>query len=341
MYKMFVRQTDKSILSSSRYLMGCVLGLLLFSSGLFAQRSSPTIPSMGATELHLSLMMPVLASDTPPPPDSSKSRIDKDGKGRWTNIEIPDTVIRIDHLIDSLLNAPPPEEDESTVEDERPSKTEREKEDVARFGPSRNSRKIKTPDSDVIVEGEDPEEGDGTESVVRRRDKLEFDTTLTKRQRKLALLAPPDPNVALRRSLLLPGWGQIYNRSAWKVPIIYAGFGGLGVMFVYNHREYRYHKLAAICISDESCTDYPEFAGFSQENVISTREFHRRYRDLSVIIGAPWYALNGIDAYVEAHLQPFEVGDDLSLRVKPAVLPDPFQQRNVYLGASISLGFRK
>ncbi len=124
------------------------------------------------------------------------------------------------------------------------------------------------------------------------------------------------------------------------MPIIYAGFGGLAYMFVFNHKQYRYHKLAAICIS-EDCAGYPEFEGFSQENVISTREFHRRYRDMSVIIAGLWYTLNGIDAYVEAHLQPFDVSDDLSLRIKPSVLPDPFQQRNVYLGASISLGFRK
>ncbi len=201
---------------------------------------------------------------------------------------------------------------------------------------------VNVPTSDSLSRRKVFLSGDSLQSVVRKAPEREANgPALSRRKLRLSTLAPPDPNVALRRSLLLPGWGQVYNRSAWKVPVIYAGFAGLGYMFAFNHREYRYYKLAAICVGTDTCTAYPEFDGFSQENIISDREFHRRYRDLSVIIGALWYTLNVLDAYIEAHLQPFDVGDDLSLRVKPSVLPDPFQQRTVYLGASISLGLGK
>ena len=29
------------------------------------------------------------------------------------------------------------------------------------------------------------------------------------------------PKVAARRSALIPGWGQAYNKKYWKIPIVY------------------------------------------------------------------------------------------------------------------------
>src|SRR5919112_215336 len=34
-----------------------------------------------------------------------------------------------------------------------------------------------------------------------------------------------DPGKATLRSLILPGWGQAYNREYWKIPIVYAAIG--------------------------------------------------------------------------------------------------------------------
>src|SRR5215469_18807961 len=36
------------------------------------------------------------------------------------------------------------------------------------------------------------------------------------------------PHKALMHSLIIPGWGQLYNHQWWKVPIIYGGLGLLG-----------------------------------------------------------------------------------------------------------------
>lgn len=43
-------------------------------------------------------------------------------------------------------------------------------------------------------------------------------------------------------SLVAPGFGQIYNRQAWKLPILYGGVGGFltgGILFGNRHRTYR------------------------------------------------------------------------------------------------------
>lgn len=147
-----------------------------------------------------------------------------------------------------------------------------------------------------------------------------------------------DPNVALRRSLILPGWGQLYNHRWWKVPIIYGGFGAFTYFFLYNHEVYKEMDAAVKCKADTSCIDlYP---GFGISQIINIREDFRRNRDFNVIMGVLWYTLNGIEAYIDAHLRGFDVSDDLSLHIKPNLMIDPMRQQSVFLGANIALRLR-
>ena len=147
-----------------------------------------------------------------------------------------------------------------------------------------------------------------------------------------------DPKIAVRRSLILPGLGQIYNDSWWKVPIIYGGFAVFGVFIVQNHSEYKAWDRIVKCKDDSlACDVYP---GYDMATVISFREYHRRYRDLNVIFAALWYTLNGVEAYVNAHMKGFNVSDDLSLHVNPNIGFDPFRRKSMFVGASLSLRLR-
>src|ERR1700760_3024844 len=47
------------------------------------------------------------------------------------------------------------------------------------------------------------------------------------------------PHKAVMRSLMIPGWGQIYNHRWWKVPLIYGGLGLLGDVVVFNQKYYK------------------------------------------------------------------------------------------------------
>ena len=47
------------------------------------------------------------------------------------------------------------------------------------------------------------------------------------------------PRRAALKSAMLPGLGQIYNKRWWKVPLVYGGFVGIGLVFEFNQRYYQ------------------------------------------------------------------------------------------------------
>ena len=47
---------------------------------------------------------------------------------------------------------------------------------------------------------------------------------------------------ALILSAIIPGAGQVYNKQAWKMPIIYAAFGGVTYFTYTNYTQMKLHK---------------------------------------------------------------------------------------------------
>ena len=147
------------------------------------------------------------------------------------------------------------------------------------------------------------------------------------------------PKIAVALSAVLPGAGQVYNRKAWKIPIIYAGLGA-SVYCVYHFAkrtnlykyEYRYRMQGKTELLD------PQFAGKDDETILSMKKYYQRNMEISIAATAVVYVLNLIDAVVDAHLFYFDISDDLSMRWSPAVQPDPFGRYNG--GVSLTFSFR-
>lgn len=117
-------------------------------------------------------------------------------------------------------------------------------------------------------------------------------------------------------SAIVPGLGQIYNKKYWKAPVIYAALGGLGYWGISNHVKYKYYSdnLRAIYDEDESTVNT---TFYSDAQLITQKNYYKKYRDIAIMAGAFVYILNIIDANVDAHLKTFDVSDDLSLNIKP------------------------
>lgn len=129
------------------------------------------------------------------------------------------------------------------------------------------------------------------------------------------------PKKATLRSLIIPGWGQAYNRKYWKIPIIYAGFGFIGYLAISNRTEYLKYKEALFFVpTDENPTPPNEYYNhYSSAQLEAGKELHQRNMELSFIIGGLWYLINVIDATVDGHLFNFEVSEDLSFRIEPDI----------------------
>jgi len=125
-------------------------------------------------------------------------------------------------------------------------------------------------------------------------------------------------------SAILPGAGQVYNGKWWKVPIIYAGFGGIGYLAYTNHSNYKTfltaYKIKTGNLDEGEIPSELEIqlSESYQANQLQTyKESYRRDFELYCIILAAWYGLNIVDAVVDGHLYTYDIGDDLSLHVDP------------------------
>ncbi len=162
----------------------------------------------------------------------------------------------------------------------------------------------------------------------------------------------PDPMRAMWLSALLPGLGQAYNHRYWKLPIVVGAFVGLGYGTSWNNRMLGDYTKAYrdITDSDPETRSYMNFfPSTTQESSIdvdwltrslkSKKDYYRRYRDMCIIGLVGIYALQIIDAYVDASLQHFDISPDLSLDVAPTVMPGHSSPRPSGLGLQCAFTF--
>lgn len=191
------------------------------------------------------------------------------------------------------------------------------------------------------------------DSLVTRIDSLvaQFDTLKTNvafaadslhaQQKQAKERFIPDPKRAMWLAMVIPGGGQIYNRKYWKLPLIYGGFIGCVYAMTWNNTMYRDYSQAYIDImdNDENTKSYENFlpptydvnANMDRLKDLFKRRknYYRRYRDLSMFCMIGVYALSILDAYIDAEMSSFDISDDLTLKVKPAIM----NERNSVLQA--------
>ncbi len=147
------------------------------------------------------------------------------------------------------------------------------------------------------------------------------------------------PQKATLLSAVIPGAGQIYNGKYWKAGVVYAGAAGLIYMFKSNTDSMNYFQEAyKYRLDGDSNTIDTRYAFLSDAAVKTYRDYHRRLRDISILGFIGLYAIQIIDANVDAHLYEFKVNEDLSLKVEPKIVPS-FANQASFNGLKLSIRF--
>ena len=114
-------------------------------------------------------------------------------------------------------------------------------------------------------------------------------------------------------------------------------------------RCFFFNKARPCTIARNSPILFVPYTGpISAETAVWYRDVYRRYRDYSIVATALFYLLQVIDANVFAYMHDFEVSDEISMKLEPAVLSTD----NIYAlnspqpvmpganGIGLKLGFR-
>jgi hypothetical protein len=130
---------------------------------------------------------------------------------------------------------------------------------------------------------------------------------------RLFHLGPPhSPTKAAVYSAVIPGAGQLYNRKYWKVPVVYAGMGAATWLMLDQRSKTRKLNIQfeqAYAINKDTLLD---------ANLVAQRDDHRRMRDFGILAMTAIYALQIIDATVDAHFFRFNIDQNLSAGFRPS-----------------------
>jgi hypothetical protein len=145
------------------------------------------------------------------------------------------------------------------------------------------------------------------------------------------------PSKATKRSALIPGWGQAYNKQYWKIPLVYGVIAIPAATYIYNNDMYKKTKFAYEAKFKEAAGDVSDVAkidpllkNLSASSLQSYRNIFRKDRDYSIMWFIVTWGVNVIDATVSGHLKEFDINNDLSFKIQPTYQPQ-FKQAGLAL----------
>lgn len=130
------------------------------------------------------------------------------------------------------------------------------------------------------------------------------------------------PRKATIYSAVLPGLGQFYNKKYWKIPIVYVGMGSFTYLAMQNQQEFNRYRTAMLLREDEQEDEFADI--YNDQALLNFMDNYRKNRDLCIIGTVVFYAIQIVDANVDANLFDFDISDDLSLRIIPQPVNNQF-----------------
>lgn len=144
---------------------------------------------------------------------------------------------------------------------------------------------------------------------------------------------PLRPARAAFYSAVIPGLGQAYNKRYWKIPIVYGALASSLYYYSLNASAYKKYRNAYKLRKAGKPDPYALFSDASLENA---QIGARKNRDTSLLMFVGLYALQVLEASIDAHLLQFNMSDKVTFN--PRMINDQFTEQN-YVGLSLNFNF--
>ncbi|MTI20758.1 hypothetical protein E1176_06975 [Fulvivirga sp. RKSG066] len=176
----------------------------------------------------------------------------------------------------------------------------------------------------------DTTEVDNTPLVRERGENVEIEEIETYADKYI-------PRKASLYSAIFPGMGQVYNKSYWKLPIIYGGFIALGYTVDFYNDRYKLLRKDLFTLLEEGGSTTP--LGFSESQVRNQVDKARRERDFYMIMTGVLYLLQIAEAHIDAHLKEFKLNPELRVSIEPMIERPEFTNAGYNTGLSLKFKF--
>ena len=115
---------------------------------------------------------------------------------------------------------------------------------------------------------------------------------------------------------IVPGLGQAYNKKYWKIPLVYGALYGVYSIYKYNNDHYQRYRTAYLEKYNTGTVSDPALTTLDLNGLKVYRDAYHSDRELATVALILVYLLNGVDAFVDAHLATFSVSEDLSMNLR-------------------------
>jgi hypothetical protein len=124
---------------------------------------------------------------------------------------------------------------------------------------------------------------------------------------------------AIIRSLIIPGWGQYSNGlnlyRGVKIAAIYTGATLLTLSFMDNNKQYHIYLKELTdrqANGNRPVIGSPYFSITDNTGIITAKDTYRRNKEIIIFSMIGLYGIQVIEAYVDARLKYFDIGNDLA-----------------------------
>ncbi|MNJ87620.1 hypothetical protein D3C87_51430 [compost metagenome] len=162
------------------------------------------------------------------------------------------------------------------------------------------------------------------EKLTGKKDSASLQSKVTDTVKPYVNLGKIAGRRAAIRSAMLPGLGQIRNGFTFyrglKVAGIYTGATLLTISYIDNSKQYNIFVKELEDRANGKADPNSPYANSPTDRLVLAKDTYRRNKQVIIFSYAGLYLLNIVEAYIDARLANFDVGDVARIKIRPDLM---------------------